>query len=133
MYCPDLAAALECCLDQYPAHLVVDLTGMIFCSVRGLELLTQAGCSAAEKAASCAVSGAPPSAERVWTLCWGDEFPDSLPQHHDGRDRHPGCRVTPSTTDFPTGSAGWKAGFSRAYVRMPAPSRARSWAPSPRQ
>lgn len=45
---PSLRAALDEGLDRHPAHLVVDLGRMAFCSVCGLDLLTQTGRAAAE-------------------------------------------------------------------------------------
>ncbi len=72
---PILRAALDDGLDQHPAHLVVDLGQMTFCSVRGLDLLTQTGRTAAEKATGYAVSGVLPQIARVWTLCWDGYLP----------------------------------------------------------
>jgi anti-anti-sigma factor len=57
---PILQAALGECLDQHPAHLLVDLAGMTFCSAQGLGLLIQTGCTTADKATSFAVSGVLP-------------------------------------------------------------------------
>jgi len=72
---PILAAALDASLDQRPAYLVVDLAQMTFCSVRGLDLLTQTGRIAAAAATGYAVTGVLPRINRVWTLCWGDDCP----------------------------------------------------------
>lgn len=68
---PILQTALDESLDPYPAHLVVDLAQMTFCSVRGLDLLTETGRIAAEKATGYAVTGVLPQINRVWTLGWG--------------------------------------------------------------
>jgi anti-anti-sigma regulatory factor len=72
---PILHAALDASLDQRPAYLVVDLARMTFCSVRGLDLLTQTGRIAAAAATGYAVTGVLPRINRVWTLCWGDDCP----------------------------------------------------------
>jgi len=69
---PILQAALDASLDQGPAYLIVDLARMTFCSVRGLDLLTQIGRIAAAVATGYAVTGVLPRINRVWTLCWGD-------------------------------------------------------------
>ena len=86
---PILAAALDASLDQRPAYLIVDLAQMTFCSVRGLDLLTQIGRIAAATATSYAVTGVLPHIHRVWTMCWGSDRPvryrSSLPQNLGGR------------------------------------------------
>lgn len=61
--------------NQYPAYLVVDLARMTFCSVRGLDLLIQAGRIAAERETGYAVTGVLPQIHRAWTLCWGNDRP----------------------------------------------------------
>lgn len=76
---PILQAALDASLDQGPAYLVVDLARMTFCSVRGLELLTQTGRIAAERETGYAVTGVLPHIHRVWTLCWGNDRPVRYP------------------------------------------------------
>lgn len=76
---PILHAALDASLDQYPAHLVVDLARMTFCSMRGLDLLTQTGRIAAERQTGYAVTGVLPHIHRVWTLCWGSDRPICYP------------------------------------------------------
>lgn len=72
---PDLQFALDGGLSTCPAHLVVDLTRMTFCSLRGLELLTRTGHIAAEKQTGYAVSGVPPHLDRVWARGWGGDLP----------------------------------------------------------
>ncbi|MCA1822133.1 MAG: STAS domain-containing protein [Pseudonocardia sp.] len=72
---PVLHAALDESLDRRPAYLVVDLARMTFCSVRGLDLLTQTGRIAAAKATGYAVTGVLPQIDRIWTLCWGGDLP----------------------------------------------------------
>lgn len=76
---PILQAALDASLDQRPAHLVVDLARMTFCSVRGLDLLTQIGRIAAAAATGYAVTGVLPRINRVWNLCWGGDCPVRYP------------------------------------------------------
>lgn len=72
---PILRAALDDGLNQHPAHLVVDLTRMSFCSARGLTVLTQTGRTAAEKETGYAVSGTSPQIDRIWPLVWDDDLP----------------------------------------------------------
>ncbi len=72
---PILQTALDHSLDQHPAHLVVDLTRMAFCSARGLDVLTRSHHTAAEQAIGYAVSGVPPGIDRIWTLCWEGDLP----------------------------------------------------------
>lgn len=72
---PTLQTALDHSLDQHPAHLVVDLAQMTFCSARGLDLVTQSRHTATEKATRYSVSGAPPYIDRLWTLLWDDDLP----------------------------------------------------------
>lgn len=67
---PILQTAMGGSLDQHPAHLVVDLARMTFCSARGLTLLVEVGRTAAAKATGYVVSGVPPEIDRVWTLLW---------------------------------------------------------------
>jgi anti-anti-sigma factor len=76
---PILQAALDASLDQGPAYLVVDLAQMTFCSVRGLDLLTQIGRITAAAATGYAVTGVLPRIDRVWTLCWGGDRPVHYP------------------------------------------------------
>lgn len=72
---PKLRLAVDSSLARRPAHLVVDLTRMIFCSVRGLDLLTHLGSIAAEKNAGYAVSGVSPHLDRIWALGWAGDLP----------------------------------------------------------
>lgn len=72
---PILQTAPDHSLNQHPAHLVVDLTRMAFCSARGLDLLTQSRHTAAEQAIGYAVSGMPPRIDRIWALCWEGDLP----------------------------------------------------------
>jgi anti-anti-sigma factor len=72
---PTLQNALDHSLDQHPAHLVVDLAQMAFCSGRGLDVLAQTRHTAADNAISYAVSGALPHIDRLWTLLWDSDLP----------------------------------------------------------
>lgn len=72
---PILQAALGDSLDHHPAHLIVDLARMTFCSAGGLNLLTQTRYTTAEKATSYAVSSVPPHIDRIWTLAWDGDLP----------------------------------------------------------
>lgn len=72
---PILQTALDASLDQRPAYVVVDLAQMTFCSVRGLDLLTQTGRIATATATGYAVTGVSLRIHRVWTLCWGSDRP----------------------------------------------------------
>ena len=72
---PVLHAALDAGLDQDPAHLVIDLALLTFCSLRGLDLLTQTHRIATAKATGYAVTSMPRHINRVWALGWGDALP----------------------------------------------------------
>ncbi len=72
---PTLQTALDHTLDQHPAHLVVDLAQMTYCSGRGLALLAQARHTAADNAISYTVSGALPHIDHLWTLLWDSDLP----------------------------------------------------------
>lgn len=89
---PILRVALGDSLDHHPAHLIVDLAGMTFCSAGGLDLLTQTRHTTADTATSYAVSNVPSQIDRIWTLIWDGDLPI---RHRSGHDRrHPGCRVS---------------------------------------
>ncbi len=72
---PILQAALSDSLDRRPAHLIVDLARMTFCSAGGLGLLTQTCYATAEKATSYAVSSVPSHIDRIWALVWDGDLP----------------------------------------------------------
>lgn len=72
---PDLQFALDGSLSTRPAHLVVDLTRITFCCIRGLDLLTRTGHIAAERQTGYAVSGVSPHLHRVWALGWDGDLP----------------------------------------------------------
>lgn len=76
---PILHAALDAGLDQDPAHLVIDLTQLTFCSLRGLDLLTQTRRIAAATATGYAVTSVPRHINRIWALGWGDALPRRYP------------------------------------------------------
>lgn len=72
---PTLQTALDHGLDQYPAHLVVDLAQMTFCCIGGLGLLTRTRHTAARNATSYTVSGVRPHIDRLWTRLWDGDLP----------------------------------------------------------
>jgi anti-anti-sigma factor len=75
-----LRDALTSSLARGPGHLLVDLAGMTFCSVRGLSLLVQAGRTAAEQGSGYSVTAASRQADFAWTLLWPvDERPTQYP------------------------------------------------------
>jgi hypothetical protein len=75
VYPANLQTALNHTLDQHPAHLVVDLAQMTYCSGRGLALLAQARHTAADNTISYTVSGALPHIDHLWTLLWDSDLP----------------------------------------------------------
>lgn len=76
---PELEAALDDTLDQRPAHLVVGLAGLRFCSARGMGLLIRAGATAAERGIGYAVCSVPRLLDRVWGELWNGELPACYP------------------------------------------------------
>jgi anti-anti-sigma factor len=70
---PAVAAALERALDRPTGHLVVSLTGLAFCSVRGAALLVDAGTTAAQHGIGFSVSGAPAQLRRMWAMLFPAE------------------------------------------------------------
>ncbi|MHA6783299.1 STAS domain-containing protein [Pseudonocardia saturnea] len=69
-------------LAHQPSHLLVDLSGVTFCDVRGMALLVETGATAAGHGIGCAISGAFRQIDRAWTVMWaGDELPDRLLEH----------------------------------------------------
>jgi anti-anti-sigma factor len=72
---PVLRAAMDDGLDQHPAHLIIDVSRMTFCSAQGLDLLTQTGHTTTKKAIGYAVSSVLPQIDRIWTLCWDGDLP----------------------------------------------------------
>jgi anti-anti-sigma factor len=67
-----LDAALDDVLDRHPDHLVVDLTGLTFCSARGLTAITQTVRAAAAHDIRYSMSGASPLFARLWPHYWPD-------------------------------------------------------------
>lgn len=65
-----LRRALDAALDQHPGHLVVDLSELHFCSVRGMGMLVGAAAAAATHGTQYAVSGAPGRVIRFWSMLW---------------------------------------------------------------
>jgi anti-anti-sigma factor len=67
-----LDAALDDVLDQRPDHLIVDLTGLVFCSSRGLTAIARSARAAAEDGTRYSMSGASPVFARLWPHYWPD-------------------------------------------------------------
>lgn len=65
-----VAAALDEALARLPAVLVIDLTDVGFCDVRGAELLRRAGQVATETLARYDVSGECASLDRICAVLW---------------------------------------------------------------
>ncbi|MQA15163.1 MAG: STAS domain-containing protein [Pseudonocardiaceae bacterium] len=76
---PVLRAAVDYHLDRQPAHLVVDLARLRFCSARGMSLLVHAGVTAAQGGIEYALSAVPPRLGRIWDELWPDELPVCYP------------------------------------------------------
>jgi anti-anti-sigma factor len=65
-----LQDVLTSSLARGPCHLVVDLAELTFCSVRGMNLLVQAGRTAAEQGTGYTVTAASHQVNHGWTLLW---------------------------------------------------------------
>lgn len=76
---PQLVAALDYHLGRRPAHLVVDLAGLTFCSARGMGLFVHAGATAADCGIGYAISGVLPQLDRLWHALWPGELPACYP------------------------------------------------------
>lgn len=63
-----LDAALFGTVDQPTGHLVIDLSGVTFCSARGLALLAHTAQTAAAAAIRYHLTGCPPPVIRHWPL-----------------------------------------------------------------
>jgi len=75
-----LQTALTQVLARRPAHLIVDLAALTFCSTRGLAVLSYAGDTARGHRIGYAVAGASPRLNRVWAVGWRDtERPIGFP------------------------------------------------------
>ena len=74
-----LDAALFGTVDQPTGHLVIDLSGVTFCSARGLALLADTAQAAAAAAIDYHLAGCPPQVIRHWPLhAPPDPNPDPL-------------------------------------------------------
>ncbi|MHA6780971.1 STAS domain-containing protein [Pseudonocardia saturnea] len=63
-----LEGALAAALLRRPTQLVVDLTGVRFCSCRGFRLLLDCAVAAARHGTGYALSGASQHADRIWGM-----------------------------------------------------------------
>lgn len=72
---PVLEATLARSIDSRPAHLVVDLARLRFCSAQGMSVLLGGGVVAAEQDVGYVMCSVPPGVARLWTLFWPDERP----------------------------------------------------------
>ena len=67
-----LDAALDDVLDRRPDHLIVDLTGLVFCSVQGLAAIARTARAATANGSRYSMSGASPLVARLWPRYWPD-------------------------------------------------------------
>jgi anti-anti-sigma factor len=67
-----LDAALDDVLDRRPDHLIVDLTGLVSCSSRGLAAITRTAQVATANGIRYSMSGASPLFARLWPHYWPD-------------------------------------------------------------
>ena len=74
-----LDAALDDVLDRRPDHLVVDLTGLLFCSYRGVAAIARSARTATLDGTRYSMSGASPMFARLWPDHWPDG--DAPPIH----------------------------------------------------
>lgn len=72
---PVLQGALESSLGRRPAHLVVDIARVRYCSARGLSELVRGSVTAAERGVGFALSGLSPQLDRIWEKLWPGELP----------------------------------------------------------
>jgi anti-anti-sigma factor len=70
-----VAAVLGDCLGQRPTHLVVDLTELNFCSVRGMALLVETSWAATAAGIGYSLAGCCAPLTRVMLQIWGDRVP----------------------------------------------------------
>lgn len=70
-----IGAALADALAWRPAHLLIDLTELEFCSGRGMALLVETGWAAAAVGIGYCLTGATASLERTLTLRWAEQVP----------------------------------------------------------
>lgn len=77
---PALDRALDTSLAEAPAHLVVDLARVTFCSARGMALLVDTAATAVTRGVGYTVAGAPAQLDRAWTKLWREhELPTRCP------------------------------------------------------
>jgi anti-anti-sigma factor len=75
-----LATALTAVLREQPDHLIIDLAGLNFCGGCGLNVLAEAGVSAAREGTCYRVSAASRLMVRCWSRLWAkDEQPTQFP------------------------------------------------------
>ena len=65
-----LRRALDAALAGRPGHLVVDLSELRFCSVRGMSMLVAAAATAAAQGTQYVVSAVPGRFTRFWSMLW---------------------------------------------------------------
>jgi anti-anti-sigma factor len=74
-----LDAALDDVLERRPDHLIVDLTGLVFCSSRGIAAIARTARVATAHGTRYSMSGASPMLARLWPHSWPDG--DAPPIH----------------------------------------------------
>lgn len=74
-----LDAALDDVLDQRPDNLIVDLTGLVSCSSRGMAAIARTARAATVNGTRYRLSGATPLLAQLWTQHWPDG--DAPPIH----------------------------------------------------
>jgi anti-anti-sigma factor len=70
-----LESALERSLGRRPAHLVVDLARLRYCSARGVSVLVHGGASAAERGVGYVLCSLSAHLDRTWERLWPGELP----------------------------------------------------------
>jgi anti-anti-sigma factor len=70
-----VSAVLDSCLALRPMHLVVDLSGLGFCSVPGMALLVHTSCVATSAGIGFSLAGCRTSPEHVLISIWEDQIP----------------------------------------------------------
>ncbi|MDT0353212.1 STAS domain-containing protein [Pseudonocardia charpentierae] len=74
-----LDAALDDVLERRPDHLIVDLTGLVICSSRGITAIARTAQVAIADGTRYSMSGASPMLARLWPHYWPDG--DAPPIH----------------------------------------------------
>jgi anti-anti-sigma factor len=67
---PAVDDAMAEAMDEQPADLVIDLSAVSFCSVRGIALLASTIGGAHRSGIGCAVSGMSPHLNRIANMLW---------------------------------------------------------------